>query len=148
MVKEYRYAKAKKKDSLSIEPPDIKPVLNSLTGGLALDPIMVEDLIMLAQGNMDEAHFVNLTNRFNLPSNLLKTFFLSSFLHNMTNPRQLQDFMKPMIRLLGVDGRILSAIVNIVSYTKIGWEILGINLSKPTIVIEQVIPPSKTVSKI
>ena len=38
---------------MSIEPPDIKPVLNSLTTGLSLDPIMVEDLIMLAQGNMD-----------------------------------------------------------------------------------------------
>lgn len=80
VVKEYKWQKAKNKDSLTVEPPDIKPVLNSLTGGLSLDPIMVEDLIMLAQGNMDETHFVNLTNRFNLPPNLLKTFFLSAFL--------------------------------------------------------------------
>lgn len=53
-----------------------------------------------------------------------------------------------MIRLLGVDSRILSAIVNIVNYTKIGWEILGINLTKPKIVIEQTVAPSKQITKV
>ena len=56
--------------------------------------------------------------------------------------------MKPMIRLLGVDSRILTAIVNIVNYTKVGWEILGINLTKPTITIDQVVPQSKVITKV
>lgn len=54
--------------------------------------------------------------------------------------------MKPMIRLLGIDSRILTAIVNIVNYTKIGWEILGINLTKPTITVDQVDSQSNRVT--
>ncbi len=44
--------------------------------------------------------------------------------------------MKPFNRLLGIDSRILTAIVSIVNYQRIGWEILGFNLSKPKVVIE------------
>ncbi len=80
-TKEYKVKRTKATEGKSVEPPDLKPILNSLTSGLALDPILVEDLVMLAQGNLEEAHFVNLTNRFNLPPQLVQTFFLSAFLH-------------------------------------------------------------------
>lgn len=97
---------------------------------------------------MDESHFVNLTNRFNLRPNLLKIFFLSTYLHKLANPKQLADMMGPMIRSLGVDSRILTAILNIVNYKKIGWEILGINLTKPHIAIEEYDATSKQFKKV
>ena len=45
--------------------------------------------------------------------------------------------MKPLIRNLGVDSRMLSAIVNIASFNKLGWEILGINLTKEFVPFEK-----------
>ena len=113
-MKEFK--KPKKKSKERVDPPDIKPILNSLTGGLALDPIMVEDLIMLAHGNVDESHLISLANRFNTPLELVKIFFLSLFLSHFKDEEEQSKFIEPMRRRIGVQSEILSAIINIVSY--------------------------------
>ena len=41
IIKDYKFLKAKTKDSLSLDSPDIKHALNKLVGGLATDPVIV-----------------------------------------------------------------------------------------------------------
>lgn len=85
-MKDYKYSKSTGDDRLT-EPPDVKRILNGLAGSSGLDPVLVEDLIMLAHGNIYESYYGDLANRFNIHPDLLKTFFLSNFLQKFSNPR-------------------------------------------------------------
>ena len=83
---------------------------------------------------------MSLTNRFNLPPEILKTFFLSAFLDSITDIKDLQEFMRPMIRVLGVKRGVASAIINAVSPNQAGWEIIGTSLSKATVLKWRAVP--------
>ena len=48
---------------------------------------------MLAHGNLENTYFLNLSNHFNISHTLLKSFFLSAYLPELTTPQQLDEFI-------------------------------------------------------
>ena len=65
-------------DSTSEELPDIKPFLNIVSNKITIDSPILENLIMVAHGNIESVNLQNIANRFQLPPNLIDAFFLSA----------------------------------------------------------------------
>ncbi len=62
-------------------------LLSAAASNANIDQVLFEDLLMLALGNFELAHFNNIATRFQAPPDLLNTFFLSARpLEVMANP--------------------------------------------------------------